>query len=393
MKKYKYIISIVLASVLFYSPIFASSIFSKTFTRAAWIPYWKKTEGTTEAYKNFDNLDIISPFSYEVREDGTLSDKLKINEEPWLTLLSEAKRKNIKVYPTLAWFSRASIYDTLSSKEKRKNHIENIVTLLKSSDSFSGVDIDYENKSADTRIYFSAFLKELSLQLKPLNKKLICTIEARIPVESRYKKEKLTKEFLKTIEYSNDFPSIGKYCDEVRLMAYDQSRTDIKLNEQNGTSTPYMPISDIRWVEKVIKLASKDIKPSKIILGIASFGYKYELVPSKDGFTYERLRAVTFNEAYNLSKSVGTQASRGLSGELSFVFNATGTKSYTGQVGETSFGKYKTSGEAPLHLVSFPDGESVLQKVNLAKKLKLGGVVVFKLDGNGDQAIWDVFRQ
>lgn len=53
----------------------------------------------------------------------------------------------------------------------------------------------------------------------------------------------------------------------------------------------------------------------------------------------------------------------------------------------------KTSGEAPLHLVSFPDGESVLQKVNLAKKLKLGGVVVFKLDGNGDQAIWDVFRQ
>lgn len=53
-------------------------------------------------------------------------------------------------------------------------------------------------------------------------------------------------------------------------MAYDQSRTDIKLNEQNGTSTPYMPISDIRWVEKVIKLASKDIKPSKIILGIAS---------------------------------------------------------------------------------------------------------------------------
>jgi len=366
------------------------------FTISGWIPYWKKTNGASSTISNIQYLSSISPFSYEVSSSGKIVDKIKIGEEPWTSLLAEAKKRGVTVYPTISWFDGEAIHTTLSDKTKRAAHIAALVDLVSTSTaSFDGIDIDYENKKAETRVHFSTFLKELSFKLKAKNKKLICTIESRTPLDSRFSPEKLTKEFIKKIEYANDFPSLNLYCDSVRLMTYDQGRADLKLNKVMGTSTLYSPVADIRWVEKVLKLALMDIKASKVILGIPTYGYKYEVVPKDDGgFRYERLRAMNYEELFSLYKTTGVVPVRSSSGELEIVFNATGTPSYAGVIATTTNAEtgLLTSKDAPLHYITVPDPQSILDKITLAKKYKLGGVVIFKFDGGTQDTMWDVFR-
>jgi spore germination protein YaaH len=353
------------------------------FLKAGWIPYWTKTAGGTETTENLSKLDIISPFSYEVDSSGNLVDKLKVSQEPWPTLFAQAKEKKIKVYPTVAWFSRSQMETILNDKTLRTAHIQSIKTNILDNASFDGVDIDYENKSAETKDGFSAFLKELSGITKAKNKKLICTIEPRIPIESRVRiltPEKIADSKL----VSNDYVVINKYCDQVRLMTYDQADIDIKLHDQyDKIGSPYMPGADPVWVEEVIKETTKTIASSKIMLGLSTFGYKWELTPDIEGrgYVYTKLRAINFREAYNNAKDRGIALDRNQAGELSYMYSAPESPSYAG------------STSTPVHFVSFPDAESMIDKINLAKKYKLGGVVVFKFDGGADQTMWDVFNQ
>jgi spore germination protein len=352
------------------------------FLKAGWIPYWTKNAGSTETTENLSKLDIISPFSYEVDGDGFLIDKLKVQSEPWPTLFAEAKAKQIQIYPTIAWFKRSEMQYVLNDEQLRTRHIAEIDTTILSNPAFDGVDIDYENKSAETKDGFSAFLRELKVITKAKNKKLICTIEPRTPIESRVRE--LTPEKLADSKIvSNDYVAINTHCDQVRIMTYDQRDADIKLHDEfDKLGTPYMPVADPVWVEKVIQLTIQDIAPSKIMLGIPTFGYKWELVPdSRGGYEYTKLRAINFREAYNNAKARGITIERNQAGELSYMYLAPESPSYAVASG------------APLHLVWFPDAESMIDEINLAKKYKLGGISVFKFDGGADQSMWDVLNQ
>jgi len=205
MKKYiPLYISIFFVCLLFGGSATSAATKTTPFTISGWIPYWKKTDGASSTISNIQYLNSISPFSYEVSSAGKIVDKIKIGEEPWVSLLAEAKKDGVTVYPTVSWFDREAIHTTLSDKTKRAKHITALMDLVGTSTaSFDGIDIDYENKKAETRVHFSTFLKELSAKLHAKNKKLICTIESRTPLDSRYTPEKLTKDFIKTIEYAN----------------------------------------------------------------------------------------------------------------------------------------------------------------------------------------------
>jgi spore germination protein YaaH len=214
-------------------------------------------------------------------------------------------------------------------------------------------------------------LKELSQALHKSNKKLICTVEARTPPESRY--ATTSEQVLSKVEYANDYAVIGKVCDQVRIMTYDQLGDDVNLNQENSSSL-YRPISDINWVEKVLTLALADIPAKKIVVGVATYGYKYEVISSSTSTLkkYSRIGSMNFSYADGLAQSLHITPIRNQAGELSYSYST------TTDISGNSLGATKE------YLVWYSDAVAIADKKRLAKLYKLAGIAIFKIDGSQD---------
>ena len=358
------------------------------FYYAGWLPFWKKQNGAIDISTNIYKFQEISPFSYEVRADGTLIDSLKLKEGFWPAWLSAVRDAGIKNIPTIAWFDGPGIHKLLTNKKKRIAH-EDIIAKLVKDMKFDGIDIDYEAKLPETKDYFSTFLYGLAIRLHPLGKTLSCTIESRTPLTD------LRGGVPEDTRRANDYKELNKYCDQVRIMAYDQGLIDAKLDVAKGNGQFYAPVADPDWSKKTIQEALKEISPKKIMLGIPTYGYEYE-VSWKDGYlTYMRLRSHTFFQAINRAISVGALQERNNAGEYSFTY-ATSTsvgkvsQSLTFVVSSTLPAVIASNAAKGLYtrFVSFSDSESAAQKIALAKKMGIRGVVFFKFDGEQDPFLW-----
>jgi spore germination protein len=353
------------------APCFAFAATKQPFTYGAWLPFWNRSAAIDEFTKHMTAFKEISPFAYEVQKDGTLKDRIKLETGPsygWILALHDY---GIKVLPTVNWANGSEIDAILSNKKARAAHIKGIVALAMTAPN-DGVDINYEGKRAESKTAFTAFIKELAVALYKKNKLLSCTIEARTPLTSRF------KIIPKDISYVNDYAVIGKQCDEVRVMAYDQGTVDIVLNKvKNSTSTPYTPIADPDWVNKVITETIKTIPASKIVLGIPTYGAIYRPTITAGLSSYEKVRSITYVDAMALAQSVGVTPQRNNAGELGFTYTA------------TSSAPVSTSTSSLMRIVSFADAEAIKQKIALAKKRKLKGVMLFKLDGDTDPGLWE----
>jgi len=345
-----------------------AAVASAKFYYGGWIPYWNKTMGTQNVIDNFKTKSLaeISPFAYEVKHDGTLKDKMKIDEAPWPDFLSLARGLKIKILPSVALFDGDEIHYLLSNAKRRQAH-EDIIAAMVLSQNFDGVDIDYEAKKSTDKNYFSTFIKGLAIRLHPKKKILSCTIEARPPAASLLAKGVA----LKDIKRANDYAVLNKYCDQIRVMAYDQGFVDLKLNETKSKGQFYAPVADPAWVKKVLQEALKQISPKKIMLGIPTYGYEYEVALGNGDPDYKRIRSIGFKDAMALATSTNSALVRNNAGELSFTYN---------------FTAFST------RLVSLSDAKAMEDKIKLAKKLKLRGVFFFKLDGENDPLIWEKMK-
>jgi spore germination protein YaaH len=355
----------------------------------AWIPYWTSTAGEQQIAVNLDSLNEVSPFSYEIGSGGAIIDDLKIGKGAWSGWISAVKDANVKVIPTIAWFNAGGIYNLLSDAKSRQAEEDRIAALVKNNN-FNGIDIDFEGMSTSTRPYYSLFIKGLALRLHPAKEKLTCTVVPRDEPTSVYivVPAKLT--------YPEDYSVLNQYCDEVRLMAYNQETSDLVLNNsKGGDGTLYSPTADPDWVAKVIKVALQSINPKKIMLGVPTYGYEYEVSWDNNVTTYQRVRAFDYFSAMDRADSLGIAPVRNNAGELSFTF-ASSTyiqipqilTSYVSSTQPLALKTYNPNASTTF-FVSFPDATSELQKVALAKQYGLRGVMFFKADGDIDPAIWN----
>ncbi len=363
---------------------------------AAWIPWWTEEAGTKSALKNIKDLDVIYPFVFEVNSDGTLKNRVDFNDDHWEDLLDEADDRRVDVIPTVAWFDGAAIHAVLSNEKARQDHVEEIVKMVKKY-RFDGVNIDYESKLADTIDYYSLFLKELDKALG--RKDLTCTVEARTPPDSRW------REVPKEIKYANDYQAMNKYCDWVEIMAYDQQRADLKLNDERR-GVPYVPVADIDWVEKVLDLALEDFDEEKVMLGVATYGRAWDITVAPDWYRdYKQVAALNHPRIIELSKKYNSPIGRTAGGEavISYfpedsvwkIFNQLPTpkgtpKGYEAAAKALLVATYANI-EVPVRFVSWSDAEAVEQKVKLVEKYNLRGTAIFKVDGEEDPDIWKLF--
>lgn len=358
---------------------------------SGWIPYWRKATGTAEAINHLSQFTELNPFGYSVKNDGTLADTAKMDEEPWPTLFAAAKKKKVRIIPTVMWSDGAAIHRVLSNQKTRIALEDEIAALVKEK-KFDGIDIDFEGKKAETKKYFSTFLKGLYRRLGKYW--VMCTIEARTPLSSRY------DTIPKDIEYANDFVSINKYCDRVRFMTYDQGTIDIVLNR--ARTAPYIPVADPAWVEKSIALAAKTISKKKITIGLATYGYEYKVTKlSEYGYRYDLEWAFNPKYAIDLAASLGITPARNSSNEISFMYQPTttapavGTSDGAGQTLPTSTVVENASGgtiNGPVNIVWWSDAKAIKDKIDLAKKLGVRGVAIFKIDGGADPGMWDELK-
>lgn len=366
------------------------------FEVSGWIPYWAVSDGTKSARENIETLSVVMPFSYTVQADGELKDLGGMKKSAWKRLLREAKENNVAVLPTVMSGDGALVHTLLTDSSAREEHIEEIVRMVEKG-GYDGVDIDYEGKRSATRTYFSEFLKELEEALD--GKILSCTIEARTPPDSLY------RTVPQTIEYANDLTHINRYCDRVNVMTYDQQRADLKLNVARKGS-PYYPNADVEWVEKVVTYMLRDIDKEKLVIGVPTYGRELSVKVSPEWFeSYTQLRAVNQVDAKKTARKFKVTPSENKAGEQSFTYlpkhspvrlrdlpeAPSGTKSGD-EVALRALAYANETGESvAVHMVWWSGKDAIKDKVELAKRLGVLGVAIFKIDGEEDERLWEIF--
>lgn len=393
----QYIVGAALAASLCFVPADASAaIIAKKFEISGWIPYWRAATGTQETLANLDVFTEVNPFGYTVTKDGKLWDAAVMPQEPWTTLQAEAKKQGVRYIPSIMWSDPDAIHTVLSTPSLRKAHVKMIVDEVMVNN-YDGIDIDYEGKYAKTRPYFSQFLKELYAAMG--NKWVQCTIESRTPLDSRYESP---EDIPKDIEYANDFTAINKYCDRVRFMTYDQQTVDVKLGA--AAEGPYGPVSDVRWVEKAIREAMKTIPKNKIVIGVPTYGYEWDVTAYADGYTYDLLWSFNPRYGIELAQKHNITPARNEGGEMGFTYipeHSTASIpivrtaiSWPGNLVASAAAAVAQAQNTNVtfRMMTWSDAEAIDQKIELAKKLGVRGVAIFKIDGGGDPLMWDHLR-
>ena len=191
-------------------------------------------------------------------------------------------------------------------------------------------------------------------------------------------------------------------------MTYDQESIDKTLNAA-AENNIYTPVSDPKWDTAVVQLAEKSIKPSKLELGVATYGYEYNVTPyaNGSGWIYDLLWSFNPGYATQLESLFHVTPMRNSAGELAFTYTPTTTPAVlpSGTAPATSTNGNSISaavGTAVAHAadpnalpgtvryMTWSDSVAIAQKVALAKQLGIRGVAIFKFDGGEDQNIWNV---
>lgn len=353
---------------------------------SGWIPYWRTASGTADVFPHLSQLKSIMPFGYTMHEDGTLADTAKITQEPWTSLIAEAKRQGVRVIPTVMWGDGDSIHKILSNTKTRIALEDEIANTVKQN-GFDGIDIDFEAKKHETIGYFSTFLKGLYQRMG--NKWVYCTVEARMPLDHRYLPG--TPIPPDAMDYSNDYIEMNKYCDRIEIMAYDQGIVDKKLNSIR--QHPYAPVADPLWVEALVNLASQTISKNKIIIGVPTYGYEYSVTPNgSGGFQYDRLWAFNPKYALETGAKLGTTPARNSAGEMGLSYDPILLSAIERNATTTTATPVAVDMTQPFRYLSWSDSLAVATRVAQARALGVRGIALFKFDGGQDPGIWDVLK-
>lgn len=379
--------------------LFGGTFAANTFEFSGWIPYWRSATGTRDVLPHLSQLTSVMPFGYTMKNNGTLADTAHLTQEPWTSFIAAAKKNKVKVIPSVMWGSGGTIHKILSNTRTRVALEDEIAKIVRENN-FDGIDIDFEAKQHETIDYFSTFLKGLDARMG--DKLVYCTVEARMPLVDRYSPGANIPADAQ--DFANDYVQMNKYCDRVEIMAYDQGVIDVRLNKVR--TAPYAPVADPAWAEGLISMATKDIDKNKIIIGVATYGYEYEVAPiPSDGYKYKVLWPFNIGYAVDIAKKLGITPTRNSAGEIGFSYDPTKLAAVAPtdgepvqiQQGTTTDSVVENAGSQvntsqPFNYLSWSDAQAIADKVALAKKLGLRGVAVFKFDGGEDQGVWEVLK-
>jgi len=230
---------------------------------------------------------------------------------------------NVANYINGGW-NRDAVHSVLTRTDPRNRTINAILGLLDKY-GYDGVSIDFENVAPQDRSALTAFVVRLAGAVHGRGK--VMTIA--VPAKTR---DDLTNDWNGAFDYT----ALGSAADAIIVMAYDE----------HWSTSEAGPIASEPWVDAVAQFAASETDRSKIMLGVAFYGYVW---PAKGA-----AEAVSMREAVDRAKRAG----------VTIQWDQTAKVPY-----------YKLSGST----VYFENTRSVGRKMELAKARGLAGVAFWRL--------------
>lgn len=284
-------------------------------------------------------LTYISPFSYQVNEDGSIN---QINDAAILQAARGHRTAPLMVITNFrnGNFDTAMVDTILKSESIQNTLINNVITIMRNK-RFYGLNIDFERISPENRQLYNSFLRRVVAALKPLNYP-VSTALAPTP------EDVLTG----TWHGAHDYRAHGEIVDFVIIMTY----------EWGWSGGPPYAVAPIDLVEDVIKYAVSVMPAKKIMMGMPLYGYDWTL-PYVEGGRWAR--RVSPQDAIKLAARYGAAIQ------------------YDYRVQAPHFNYTDANGAR--HEVWFEDARSVQAKLVLAANYGLRGVSYWVLGSDFPQ--------
>lgn len=344
-----------------------------------WMPYWNTKGGMASILANADLFPEVMPFWYSVKSATNIADQYDpANAAPMADQVKSLQAAGIKVVPTLTdGTGKLAMQKILSDSTKRAQLVKTLVDLAVKN-GFDGLDLDWEGFAFTdgtaswtvTSPLWTTFVKELAIKLHAQGDILsVTTPEARDPASG------------KRGYWLYNWPEIGPVIDRLRIMTYDYS-----------VANPG-PIGPLSWVDQVAKYASTLMAPSKIWVGVPTYGRDW--VIAVDGTCPDGIDLKAPN-----GSTAGTKAVVNSRDAAALAASYQATPVWTESYGEYSFNYTKVYSPPDgaiektctvTRTVWYQDARSVAARAALVAKYRIGGVAFWSL-GIEDPLTWSSLR-
>jgi spore germination protein YaaH len=222
---------------------------------------------------NAQHIDVLVPMWYHVDSDGRLTVDDPVEQAQVLALI-KSENPDMKVMPLVNNYDKSreswnapAVSKLLRDPERRAEIAEEIVSTY-SAAGFDGVNVDFENFTAEDKASLIAFMGELYPRAKEAG--LVVSMDV-IVAGSAY-----------------DHAALAKNVDFMVPMMYDE----------HWKTSPPGPISSQPWFEKTLQKFYAQVPPEKVVVGLGVYSYDY-------GRSGARASSLMWKEAVALARQQG----------------------------------------------------------------------------------------
>lgn len=225
------------------------------------------------AIRDVGAFTYLSLFSYEVRADGTLQG---LNDR---LALQTAKQLRIAPLMTVTNFDGNNFnpelaHSVFTDASLRQKIIDAILNALRTG-GYRGVNVDFEHMRPDDRPLYNTFIRDLGRVVRRQGFSLSIAMG---PKTADMPQASWMGAF--------DYRALGAEVDFLMLMTY----------EWGWVGGPPMAVAPLNQVRAVLNYATSQMRPEKILMGMALYGYDWTL-PYPSGLA----SSLSNNSAQNLA--------------------------------------------------------------------------------------------
>jgi spore germination protein YaaH len=299
-------------------------------TVSAWIADWFYSSGFESFVNNKSVFTDIMFHNYKIGSSGAVlpGDNFVSPEQ----LRMECHNSDISLFATIgAVYNSSLVNEMINSPSLRSTHISNIANLLVSN-SFEGIDINYEGIQILETVAFTTFITELTQILHEYQKLVSVTVE----VESAFN--------------GQNYTSIGSVADQVRIQCY---------NNHHSLPVEDYYHSDFLWATNIINTSKQKIPSSKIVIGLPFYGHQ-NIINDANALYFSSVQTIISDNLLDPAFDQRRDDGINFVGYIpNFSYESTGTTNY----------------------VKYEDAISIQKKLDIAFNENVKGVCFWALGG------------